>query len=460
MEKKKLENEKRKGHTYMQWISGVVANSTLFTYGLQAGWLSPAAKVLQSRSSPTGAPLSDSTLGWIASLMPITAFFTVALFAFLADRIGRKNSILLITVPQFGCWLLKLFASNLTYLIVARICYGLAAAGCFSVVPMYNKEIAQDNIRGRMGSMLIFFLNLGILLQYALGAYLDYYTVLYVVTGIPVLTFLCMLKCPESPGYLVKIDRFDEAAENLSCLRGLPVNDSSLQSELECMKKQDEYYKTLPNLSLVAIFKNKAWRKAYLISALVIAVQALSGNFALVTYGANIVSSVANMNAELQTLSFPTIMMLGSVVSVCVIERVGRKIILLVSYVVSVLALGSLATIMVLPKDSVPGWFPLLAITSSMFVYGVGVLPTPYIIMSELSNIQIRAKIYGMVTAQAWFMCFTQLATFAPISAALGMYTYFYICAAINVLGVVVVLVIMPETRGKSIEEVENELRK
>lgn len=457
---KKIENEKRKGHTYMQWISGVVANSTLFTYGLQAGWLSPSAKVLQSWSSPTGAPLSDSTLGWVASLMPITAAFTVPLFAFLADRIGRKKSILLMAVPQFGCWLLKLFATNLTYLIIARICYGLAAAGCFSAVPMYNKEIAQDNIRGRMGSMLIFFLNLGILTMYALGAYLDYYTVLYVVTGIPVLTLFFMLKCPESPGYLVKIGRFDEAAENLSCLRGLPVHDPSLQSELECMRKQDEYYKTLPNLSLVVILKDKAWRKAYLISALVIAVQALSGNFALVTYGANIVSSVANMNAELQTLSFPTIMMMGSVVSVCIMERVGRKIILLFSYAVSVLSLSSLATVMLLPKESVSGWLPLLAITLSMFVYAVGVLPGPYIIMSEMFNIQIRAKLMGVVTAQAWFMCFTQLATFAPITLALGMHTYFYICAGMNLLGIVVVLVLMPETRGKSIEEVENELRK
>ncbi|XP_047984154.1 facilitated trehalose transporter Tret1-like isoform X2 [Leguminivora glycinivorella] len=444
----------------MQWISGVVANSTLFTYGLQAGWLSPSAKVLQSSSSPTGAPLTDNTLGWVASLMPITAACTVPLFSILADRIGRKKSILLMTVPQFGCWLLKLFATNLTYLIIARICYGLAAAGCFSAVPIYNKEIAQDSIRGRMGSMLIFFLNLGILTIYALGAYLDYYTVLYVVSGIPVLTFFCMLKCPESPGYLVKVGRYDEAAESLSCLRCLPAEDLSLQGELEYMKKQDEYYKTLPNLSLIVIFKNKAWRKAYLISTLLIAVQALSGNFALVTYGANIVSSVADMNAELQTLSFPTIMMLGSVVSVCVTERVARKKILLFSYVVSVLSLGTLATVMLLPKDTVLGWLMLLAITASMFVYAVGVLPGPYIIMAEVFNIQIRAKLMGVVTSQAWLMCFTQLATFAPISAVLGMYTYFYICAAMNLLGVIVVLVLLPETRGKSIEEVELELAK
>ncbi|XP_063369856.1 facilitated trehalose transporter Tret1-like [Cydia amplana] len=451
--------EKENGHTYVQWLSGVVANSILFTYGLQAGWMSPSAKVLQSSSSPTGAPLSDSTLGWVASLMPITALFTVPLFAYLADRIGRKNSILLMTVPQLGCWLFKLFAKNLTCLIIARILFGISAAGCFSVVPMYNREIARDDIRGRMGSMLAFFLNLGILAMYGMGACLDYYTVLYIVVWTPILTFLFMLLCPESPGYLVKIGRFEDAAKNLSRLRGLPSSDKSLQSEMDYMRKQDEYYKTLPNLSLIVILRNKAWRKGYLIATLLISVQALAGNFALVTYGANILSAVVDMNAELQTLSFPVIMMLGSIVSICVMERARRKTILLFSYVVSGLSLASLATMMMLP-DIAPEWLLLLVIACSMFVYALAVLPGPVIIMSEMFNIQVRAKLIGVVTFQAWFMSFTQLAAFAPITAALGMHTYFYICASMNLLGIVTVLVLMPETRGKSIEEIEDQLKK
>ncbi|XP_073962499.1 facilitated trehalose transporter Tret1-like [Choristoneura fumiferana] len=450
----------KKGHTYVQWAAGIIANSIAFTYAMQACWISPVAKVLQSKSSPTGAPLSDSTLGWVASALPITAFVFVPIFSFLADKYGRKTSILIMAVPQTLCWVLKLYFASTTSLVIARVCSGIAAGGCFNVVPMYNKEISQDNMRGAMGSLLIVACNMGILIIFALGAYVEYYTVLYIVAGIPVLTFILMLKCPESPGYLVKIGKYDEALQTLAFLRGLDEDDKSIQNEVNEMKKDDEFYKTMPPLSMIVILKDRAWRKAFIIAALMNCVQTLSGNFALVSYGVNILkASGVDLDAELMTLTFPAVMLAGSFLAMVAMERVGRKVLLLAAYLVSAASLAAVGVVMQQPPGSVPAWLLLAAILGSMVAFSCGVMPVPYIVMSELFNIQIRATLMGFVAAQGWGLSFALLAAFAPITAAFGMYANFYFFAAVQLLGFAAVLVLMPETRGKSIEQLETELK-
>ncbi|KAH9635388.1 hypothetical protein HF086_017637 [Spodoptera exigua] len=158
-----------------------VANTTLLTYGFQAGWVSPMTKVLQSEDSPAGYPLSDYEISWIASSLCIAATFGVSLFAYIVDRYGRKVAILIMAALQALCWIMKLSSAHIAVLIIARLCTGLSAGGCYNVVPMYVREISQDDIRGVLGSFIILFQNIGILAMFAMGAYLNYYTVLWIV---------------------------------------------------------------------------------------------------------------------------------------------------------------------------------------------------------------------------------------------------------------------------------------
>ncbi|KAI8432934.1 hypothetical protein MSG28_013837 [Choristoneura fumiferana] len=382
---------KKKGHTYIQWIVAIIANSPVLTYGLQAGWISPTTKTLQSQSSPLGAPLSDYTMGVVASLMPISALLSVPVFTYVAERYGRKKAILLISVPHFISWLLKLISPSSITLIIARICCGIAAGGCFNAIPMYTKEISQDDIRGLLGSLLIFFHNLGIFLMYVIGAYLDYYTVLYVVVGLPVLSFLLMLKCPESPGFLVKIGKYDEGVKLISSLRGLEADDKCIQNEVDAMRKEDEYYKTLPSFSLIVILRDRAWRKAFVLVVLLVGVQTFSGNFAVVTYGSSILAA----------------------------------------------GLG----------DSSAAARPGLqhSRVAAHAVHSPG---------------NIRAKLMCIAMAQSWVMTFIQLAAFAPITSAFGMHTMFFFFAGVNLFGLFVVVVLMPETRGKSVEQIETRIHR
>lgn len=108
-----------------------------------------------------------------------------------------------------GCWVIKVCPSTLTTLLIARCLSGIAAGGAFNIVPLYVKEISQDDLRGTLGILMISSQNIGVLIIYSIGGFLDYHTVIWIVIGVPALAALLMFKAPESPAYLVKVGKLD-----------------------------------------------------------------------------------------------------------------------------------------------------------------------------------------------------------------------------------------------------------
>ncbi|XP_059061344.1 facilitated trehalose transporter Tret1-2 homolog [Achroia grisella] len=448
----------KQGKTINQWIMAILVNTTLLTYGLQAGWISPMTKVLQSEtSSVVDQPITDANLTWIASIIPITAVFGVSLYTYLADKFGRRMCVLAVAVPQALCWIIKLVTTSILGLLIARIFAGIAAGGCFCVTPMYVKEISQDNIRGLLVSLMGLNQNLGFLFIYAMGAFLDYYTVLWIVVWLPLVLIVLLIKVPESPAYLVKLGKYEAAASTIAMLRGWKSDDKEVVHEIECLKNEDIYFKSLPDISFVSILKNKAWRKGLLIIMMVITCQAFNGSFAIVTYASTILmTSGVTISPEVQTISIPAVMIFGSAISIVCVERMGRKVMLSSAFGITVVSFLCLASIILVQHQggSVPGWLPVIAIIAAVWAYAAGVAPIPYVIMAEMFNFQIRAKVLGCLVTYAWFISFVQLFTFTPISNALGAHTMFYCFAGTNLLGVFIALVFLPETKGKTIDEI------
>ncbi|XP_030024401.2 facilitated trehalose transporter Tret1 [Manduca sexta] len=458
---KKSESTKRKrGHTYVQWMVAILANTTLLTYGLQAGWISPMTKVLKSALSPTNVPLLDDEISMIASMMCLSAIFGAFGYAYIADAYGRRVGVISIALLQAISWIIKMCFPSKTGLLIARIVCGLPAGGCFNIIPMYVKEISQDDMRGILGSLLILMQNVGVLTMYAIGSYLEYQTVLRIALIVPIVTIVFMLKAPESPAFLVKKGMYEEAISTVALLRGLDMCDKEVQNEIISMRNEEASCQSLPSVSYLSILRNKAWRRGFVLSLVIMSISACNGNFAIVTHAAAILStSGVGVSPELQTLSFPAVLLLGSFLSMACVERVGRKVILSTAFSVAAVSLVTVASCLLL-EGVVPVWLPILAIILSLCAYAAGVSPIPYIIITEMFNFQIRAKVLGFVVTYSWFMSFVQLAAFAPMSAALGTHWTFYIFAGINLLGAVVSLVFLPETKGKSIEDIDLMLRK
>ncbi|KAJ8726710.1 hypothetical protein PYW08_015107 [Mythimna loreyi] len=451
-----------KGHTKVQWAVTILCNMTMLTYGLQCGWMSPMTKILQSEESPTGRPLTDSEISIIASAPSLAGVLGVIMFLQTVDRFGRKVSIMIMTIFQAFVWIITLLPASTTSLIVARVCCGVAGGGCFHVIPMYVKEISQDSIRGVLASVSALAQSFGVLFMYILGGFLDYHTVLWIVISVPFLTLGLFFKAPETPSFLVKVGKKDEAAATLALLRGMDVDDKEIQQELDVINQSEEYFRSIPEISIITVFKTRVWRKAFVIMSMIIFAHGTNGSFSIINYAATLLSdSGAQISPDLQALGIPICMIIGSLITMACIDKLGRKPILGTAFAASAVVFACFATSTLLKRYGwiSPGWINVTLVMVAICCYGGAVSPLPFILMPEIFNFQIRAKLMGYLVMMAWFMCFVQLNTFSALTFNYGAHVGFYMFVIINVFGAAVVLLVLPETKGKSVEEIERELR-
>ncbi|KAL4712918.1 hypothetical protein ACJJTC_011988 [Scirpophaga incertulas] len=343
-------------------------------------------------------------------------------------------------------------------LIIARACGGVPAGGCFNLIPMYVKEISQDNIRGALVSLTMMFQNIGLLVMYAMGGYMDYNLVLWIALGVPTVTIIFMIIAPESPAFLVKKEKLEEAAATIAKLRGLPKDHKIVVNEIEIMKNEEMHFKDVQKVSFSGILKTKAWCKSFILCMLMLTALDANGYFTILHYAWTIMTqSGVTVNPELQTLSIPALMILGSVVSMSLVERLGRKPLLSAAFVISALSMACLGTVLLAQKQgtNVPSWVAVVSIVASVWAYAAGILPMTYVVLSEIFNFQVRAKLIGVIVTYGWFVSFVQLAVYGPICNLLGMHTMFYIFSGVNVFGIFVALILLPETKGKTVDEIE-----
>ncbi|XP_032523828.2 facilitated trehalose transporter Tret1-like [Danaus plexippus] len=454
-----LVKETKIGNTYRQWIFALLANFTLFTYGMDCGWISPMTKILQSNESPTGQAITDNDLSWIASSLSIAAIFGVSIYTFISDYFGRKISVICIAVPQAISWTIRLCYPTTITLILSRVLSGLSAGGCFIIVPMYVKEISQDDIRGVLGTLVILLQTTGLLFMYIIGTYLSYYTVTVITLTISIAVTLFVLKAPESPAFLVKLEKYEEAAETVAYLRGLNKNDKIVQNVTDCMKSEETLFKSLPNISLASIFKNRSWRRGLFLITATFVFHGLNGSYVIVTYASTILISTGvkfEISPEIQTFSFPIFMIVGSLSLAAIVEKVGRKPLLIGSFLVTAICMALIVIMMILQERgvSIPSWLPVLAIILAVSMYGAGVSPIPYIIMTEMFSFQIRAKAMGMVVTFAWSLTSLLVISYTPLNNYIAPYAPFILYAVINFLGSIFTLLFIPETRAKTEEQI------
>ncbi|XP_061705322.1 facilitated trehalose transporter Tret1-2 homolog isoform X2 [Cydia pomonella] len=454
-----FENSK-KGTIYKQWIIAIIAGIPVLTYGLQNGWMSPFIIVLQSENSPSGYPLSNNEISLIASGISTVAIGTAVIYGYIADAFGRRLSLILVVLPQILGFALKLVSAHPISLLISQVCCGIAGGGVFCVAPIYIKEIAQDSLRGILGSFGILLLSIGLLIMYAMGAYMNYYTVLWIVTWVPVLNLIALLVIPESPGFLVKKGKVEEAAKVMAWLRGVETDDKEVERDIMINKNEIAEYENLPPVSWKSILSEQTSRKGLGLSFLMITLLDMTGVYAILTYASVILRNAGVTFApEAQALSFPALMTLGSLLSVLTIERFGRKPLIMISAILSGIPLAILGGLILVQRngESLPSWLAVVCIGVCLYSSGQH-MPLPYVVISEMFSMQLRTKILGLLVCYSWAVCAVQTMVFAPITEYFGMHTMFFGFSLFNFIGVIIVYVALPETKGKTLVQLSKEL--
>lgn len=446
-----------------QLFVAVMVNVATLSYGISVGWQSPMMPVLQSEHPPVGnEPMTDETASWLTAILCLAAGFTTPMVGRITERYGRKATGCLAMVPCLVSWLVTVFATEHWHLLLARFFAGMSGAMTLFLVPRYVSEICCDAIRGMLGSLLSLILNSGILFTYIFGGMLSFRVFSIVGFAVPLLSFVIFLLVPESPVYLVRRHRLLEAARSARWFRA--GHEATVQREmLRLQSEAKEMNASEKPFRVSDLFRDKATIKGWVISAGLFGGQQLCGIFPMISYSETIFAIAgSSLSPNTSAIIVGSIQVFGSVLSTSLMERLGRRPLLLISCAgmcVCHYTLGLFCYMQMLQYNvDAFNWIPIAALSVYVVVYNLGLGPGPYVVSAEILSRDVSGPIVTIGLISVWSTAFLMLKFFPNIVTVLGMYGCFFLLGSICVFLFAFVFALIPETKGLSLEAILDKL--
>jgi len=405
---------------------------------------------------------SGFIIGLITSSVMLGAIFGGILAGRLSDKLGRRKMILISAMIFIVGSILSGIAPHEGnyFLIISRVILGLAVGAASALVPAYMSEMAPAKYRGQLSGMNQTMIVSGMLLSYIVDYFLRDLPVeigwrlMLSAAAIPALIlFLGVLKLPESPRFLIKNNKFKEAKLVLSNLR----NNNNIENELKEIENiiQKERNNEVKH-SLATLFNGKY--KYLVIAGLgVAAFQQFQGANAIFYYIPLIVEEATGGSAS-SALMWPIIqgiiLVLGSLLFIWIADKFNRRTLLMLGGTVMGLSFILPAIIhMVLPNAN-----PLLIVVFlSIYVafYSFTWAPLTWVIVGEIFPLAIRGFASGTASSLNWVGSFLVGLLFPIMTAYFSQQLVFAIFGVICILGVLFVKKFVPESKGRTLEEIE-----
>ncbi|XP_063834591.1 facilitated trehalose transporter Tret1-2 homolog [Ostrinia nubilalis] len=447
------------GQLWRQYIIAAAANIVVATTGYSMGWTSPVSPILGNLTqSPLPEKVTADQTAWIGSLLTVGAIFGPFVGGFAAAKIGRKWGLLSSSIPLFVGWILIAAATNVGLIYAGRIFWGLAVGMIFTISPMYCAEIATDESRGALGSFLQAFITVGFLLVYGIGPFISYSAIAYVGVAFVAVFCIAFFFMPETPTYHLINNNKEAAADCLCTIRGR--SRAGVQAELDLMAA-DVAASQEKTATIADIFRGSNF-KAFYISCALVFFQQFSGINAVLFYMTDIFTAAGStLEPAIATIIIGAVQLMASCITPFVVDRLGRRILLLISSCGTAIGLGLLGMYFLLAAQKSPiaetiSFLPILALVLFILTYCWGLGPLPWAVMSELMPVEIKSVAAPLATAFCWGLSFLITRYFNAIALAVGMYTAFWIFGICCVGAFFFTLFVVPETKGKSFTEIQD----
>lgn len=376
----------------------------------------------------------------------------------LGDRLGRRWSIIGATLLFIAGTVIVSIAGGMAEFVVGRILIGAAIGVASFTVPLYISELAPAEVRGGMVSLNQLAVTLGILasygVNYAFAADANW-RAMFLVGIIPGLVLLVgMFLLPESPRWLVSVKRRDTAVRVLERIRGTK-NVSDEVAEIDTAI-QVESGGRLGDLFAPGI------RLPLLIGVGLAILQQVTGVNTVVYYapaifkGAGLQSDVAAIAA---TVGVGVVNVVMTIVAIYLLDRVGRRPLLLWSAAGMAAALLLLGAGFAFGRGAEEGGLLGVITGGSLMVYigffAIGLGPVFWLMIAEIYPLRLRAVAMSVATVANWAANWLVAATFLTMANTIGRAGIFWLYAAMGILTWIFVWRVVPETKGKTLEEVE-----
>lgn len=413
-------------------------------------------------------------LGLVIASLGFAAAVGALLGGTVADAIGRRRAILILALLFFGGVILVVISPGgggefnpIGYgtLLAGRIVLGLAVGGASSVVPIYLAELAPYEIRGSItgrnelaivsGQLAAFVINAVIAMT--IGETGGVWRIMFAVCAVPaVFLFFGMLRMPESPRWLVEKGRKDEALKVLETVRSKSRAKAEYE-QVEIIANEEREAK----VGLRALFSNKWLLRIVAVGAGLAMFQQLTGINTIMYFGSRVLeeAGMTSQQAVLANISFGVVAVIGGLIALHNMDRIDRRKTFMIG-----LSLTTTCHVLVVIATSVfpdghPArmWAVLILVVAFVLSMQTFLNIAVWVWLAEIFPLHMRGLGFGISAFFGWSMNGV-LAFIMPSLLAWSLGGTFALLAVVGVLGVLFIYRLVPETRGRSLEALEEDV--
>ncbi|CAH1121342.1 unnamed protein product [Ceutorhynchus assimilis] len=438
-------------------ILGFIAGSSLT-------WTSPEITYLnQTDTGPFDGTLTSSDGSWIGGVLSIGAAVGPFLYGYLASLIGLKYTILASTVPFAVSSVISAFANTVAEFLVARLITGIGVGGAFAILPMYIAELAQDEQRGVLGTVMNCFICFGLIFTYVSGYFISKVMAFnLLLAGIACCFFLLFFFIgSESPFYYVQKKQIGMARKTLAKLRNTSEDsvEKELQGIIEEIQKEEKG-------NIFQIFKSKGTVKAFIIGAGLVFFQQASGINAVLFFAQDIFKQAGtSLEPGYCSMIIGSVQFGTSFITPLASNTFGRKFLLITSGIGMALSesiLGIYGILREKNEESVSSlaFLPILSLVLYIITYNIGFGPLPWAVIGEVFPSSVKSSASALSTSICWITSFIITKWFGQVAASLGQGPCFMGFALFSLLAAAFTQFVVLETKGKSLAEIQVDLNK
>lgn len=403
--------------------------------------------------------------GWIgmATAAAILGCIPGALAAgFISDRIGRKKVLVVSAVLFSVSAVWSAFPGTFTLFIVARFVGGVGIGFASMVCPVYIAEIAPPAWRGRFGTLFQLGIVLGIFVtlfinnmiqgmgSHAWNVAIGWRWMIGSEVVPAGLFLLLLIPIVESPKWLIQSGAVEKARAILERIGGEHYAEGEIEAVQEALRMEEGRFSEL---------FHRSYRRPLVIAVLIMFASQLSGINAIMYYSTEIFRAATGSNdaAYASSVWIGLVNFLATFAAIALIDRLGRRPLLLFGNAVQALALGVVGYLFFTAANSAYWLLGFVIVYTAAFAMAMG--PIPWILCSEIFPAKLRGRAMSVATFCIWVGCYAVSQTFPMLLSAVGAHATFWIYGGFSALTLGFVFLLVPETRGKSLEQIEAEWR-
>jgi len=434
--------------------------------GSVIGYTSPAIPSLLNNNTLTvwgyQSQVTFQQASWMTGLLSIGSFVGCVIAGPIMERIGRKKTLMIVAGGFYSLgFILICLASQAEFIYAGRFMNGAGLGVVLATVSVYIVEIATTDMRGFLGCFVQFLGSIGVLITFVVGTYVNWWQ-LAVVQLLMVVPFLiAMFFIPESPRWLVLKGNEWAAEVSLKWLRGR--GPEMLDREIEKIKKEIALRKRERN-SITMLLEPQTL-KPFLIGLFMMFFLQLSGFNVMVFYCVPIFAGAGvSLNPYVASIIVGATLLVSCFVALAIVSQMGRKIILVMSiFGMSAcnILLGTCYHLRDINKEAEQpaylGWLPLVAVIGFLFLGNIGYGTLIWVVTAELLPPKVRAMANSFIICFAFITGFIVAKTYVDlVESPLKEAGTFWMYGSICFVGGLFTAIFVPETRNKSVEEIQN----